>query len=410
MDQIVSRLDSGILMAYKHIVSPVAYCALSIRTGTRDEESKRFGIAHFTEHMLFKGTKKRGALAINGYLERLGGELNAYTTKEETVVHATVLKEDLGKAIELLSELVFDATFPENEAEKERGVILEEISSYKDSPSDLIFEDFDEFIFDEHPLSIPILGYPATVKKIKAVHLKEFRDKFYTLPNVSLSIVSETPYEKVCKLADRYIRPYNSGLYPVPPVRFADIVLTAAAEEKIIARKTFQGHCITGNFSYSYYDDRRYAAALVTNILGGPALNSRLNTVLRERHALAYTVEASNSSYIDAGLFSIYFGSDKANIQRCLSLIRKELDSISEKGLSEQALKAAKKQLLGQLAIASDNAESQCLNMGKSLLVFGKVDTIEEIRSRIEAITSKDIVETATEMFNPAKMKTLIYR
>lgn len=411
MNQIVTKIDTGVLFAFKQITSPVAYCALSIKAGTRDEDPKFKGIAHFTEHMLFKGTKNRRAITINGYLEKLGGELNAYTTKEELVIHATVLKEDLQKAVELLADLAFNATFPEKEIEKERGVILEEISSYKDSPSELIFDDFDEMVFGEHPLASPILGYPKTIKKIDSNALGAFRNKHFVTQNMSFSIVADTSFDKAKTLAEKYFKAYAPKTDNVYPLQNSDILNSFNTPfEKVLYKKTFQAHCVIGVPTYSYYNQKRYTAALLTNVLGGPALNSRLNTLLREKHALAYTVEASNNSYTDTGLFSVYFGTDKINISRCLNLIQKEFTGIIKEGLSPVRLKAAKKQLLGQLAIASDNPEAQCLNMGKSLLVYGKVDSIEEVRAKIEEISEVDIHTVANEMLNPDKFFTIIYK
>lgn len=411
MNQIISRLDTGILFAFKQISSPVAYCALSIKAGTRDEPIQLSGIAHFAEHMLFKGTNKRGALSINGYLEKLGGELNAYTTKEETVIHATVLKEDLPKAVELLTDLAFNAIFPDKEIEKERGVILEEISSYKDTPSELIFDDFDEMIFAGHPLSTPILGFPKTIKRVDSKSLTQYRDTHYLTNNMSFSIVADTSAAKASALVNKYFGLYSKS-NPVQTLSTKTELLfeQKSALEKILSKKTFQAHCVMGTTTYSYYDNRRYTAALLTNVLGGPALNSRLNTILREKHALAYSVEATNNSYTDTGLFSVYFGTEKSNIAKCRSLIFKEFDTVVNEGLSPAKLKAAKRQLLGQLAIASDNPEAQCLNMGKSLLVYGKVDSIEEIKSKIESISDSDIHEVAVDILNPSKLSTLIYR
>lgn len=411
MNQNVSRLDTGILFAFKQISSPVAYCALSIKAGTRDESPEVYGIAHFTEHMLFKGTKKRGAISINGYLEKLGGELNAYTTKEETVIHATVLREDLSKAVELLTDLAFNATFPEKEIAKERGVILEEISSYKDSPSELIFDDFDEMVFANHPLSTPILGFPKTIRKINSKSLENFRNTHFITANMSFSIVADTTAEKASALVNKYfIEHSTSNINPALPAIPNAIPEFSGSTEKIVPKKTFQAHCVIGTATYSYYDNKRYTAALLTNVLGGPALNSRLNTILREKHALAYTVEATNNSYTDTGLFSVYFGTEKSNVPKCLDLIHKEFDSVVKDGLSSVRLKAAKKQLLGQLAIASDNPEAQCLNMGKSLLVYGKVDSIEEIIAKIENISDSDVHKIAGEILDPSKLSLIIYK
>ncbi len=412
MTLFTDKSECGLRFAFRRVVSPVAYCALSIKTGTRDENPFHNGIAHFTEHMLFKGTEKRKSGAINSYLEKLGGELNAYTTKEETVIHATVLAEDLPKALELLSDIAFNSIFPEKEIQKERGVILEEISSYKDSPSELIFDDFDELLFAGHSLSMPILGTPKSIKKIDRDALINFTRTHFRIPNMSLSIVADIDFEKGKKLADKYFAQYAST---EPEENSSDSANYSFAKNDsqrdiVLNKKTFQAHCIIGSKAYSFYDKNRLPAALLTNILGGPALNSRLNLLLREKHALAYSVDASCTSYSDTGIFSVYFGTDKSNLQKCRELIEKEFALFREKEISAIQLKAAKKQLLGQLAISSDNAESQCLNMGKSLLVFGKVEPIAEIRAKIEAISAEDIHRVANEMFCSDSLYSIIYK
>jgi predicted Zn-dependent peptidase len=325
MDITTLQLDSGIKYAFKRISSPVAYCALSVKVGTRDEESVNNGIAHFTEHMLFKGTSKRSASSVNNFLEKLGGELNAYTTKEETVVHATVLKEDLSKAVELLSDLAFNSIFPQKELIKEREIILEEISSYKDTPSELIFDEFEEHIFGRHPLAKPILGTPSSIKKIGVEEIKSFVAKYYVAANMSFSIVADIPAEKGIKLVNKYFAPQGATQTIDESKGSDNLAGDENTREKIVNKKTFQAHCIIGSKAYSLYQNERLPLSLLANILGGPALNSRLNLILREKHGLAYTVDATYTPYMDTGLFSIYFGTDKNNIEKCLDLIKKEL-------------------------------------------------------------------------------------
>lgn len=397
-------------IAFKQISSPVAYCALSVKVGTRDEVSALNGIAHFTEHMIFKGTTTRSANTVNNYLEKLGGELNAYTTKEETVIYATVLKEDLPKAVELLSDLAFNSTFPEKELLKEREVILEEISSYKDSPSELIFDDFDEHIFGKHPLSRPILGTRASIKNIGSDDIRKFTSEHYRTNNMSFALVADIAEEKGLKLINRW---FGNGAvkisdreesFTVPDIKDPELRC------KVIPKKTHQSHCVIGATAYTLYEDKRLPLALLTNILGGPALNSILNRVLREKYGLAYNVDATYTPYHDTGLFTIYFGTDKNNVDRCIELVDKELASLMQKELSPYQLKAAKKQLLGQLSISMDNAESQCLSMGKSLLVYGRVESIETIREKIAQITAENLNEVAREILAADKRYTLIYK
>ncbi|HCV16350.1 MAG TPA: hypothetical protein DF637_08460 [Rikenellaceae bacterium] len=411
MTIITTELNSGIRYAFRKISSPVAYCALSIKAGTRDEKPGQNGIAHLTEHMLFKGTTSRGARRINNFLESLGGELNAYTTKEETVIHATVLKEDIAKAVELLSDLAFNSLFPEKELKKEKEIVLDEISSYKDTPSEQIFDDFDEYIFGEHPLAMPILGKPKSLKSISAQDIKDFTGNYYRPANMSFSIVADIQPERGAKLVEKHFgKMVNNGHAP-NGARKEEIPLTPSSTPglKAITRKTYQVHCVTGSRAYSMYNPMRLPLALLTNILGGPALNSRLNQSLREKHALAYTVDASYTPYTDTGLFTIYFGSDKNNLEKCREIVSKEINLLKDRELSPAILKAAKKQLLGQFAISTDNAESQCLSLGKSLLFYGKVEPIEVIREKIASIEASQIHKAAVEILDTDRMFTLIY-
>ena len=422
--------------SFKRVTSPVAVCAVSTMVGTRNEEPAYNGLAHLNEHMLFKGTEKRGAASINNILENVGGELNAYTTKEETVVHATVLKEDLRRAVELLLELLFTSTYPDKELLKEREVVYEEIISYKDSPADSIYEDFECRLFEGHPLKYPILGTRKTLSRIESSTLKEYLHKWFIPDNMAISVVADMEESQVVKIVERALRKYCPGQHcdiirestlqplvagtagfstagggtaadgatplvwtPVPPFRIE------------INKKHHQAHCIIGTRAYSYTQEReRLALALLANILGGPAMNARLNTVLREKNALVYTVEACFNPYSDTGLFTIYFGCDKPLVERSLRLVRKELERVIEAPLSSRALANAKKQLLGQLAIASDNSEAQCLSMGKSMMIFGYIEPMETTRSKIESLTSSELQRVAQEILAWDNLSILIYK
>ncbi len=406
-----SQLNSGIRYAFRKTNSPVAYCALSIKAGTRDENPACNGIAHLTEHMLFKGTTTRGALRINNFLERLGGELNAYTTKEETVIHATVLKEDIAKAVELLSDLAFNSLFPEKELKKEIEIVLDEISSYKDTPSEQIFDDFDKYIFGDHPLANPILGTPKSIKRVSKRDILDFTEHYYRPANMSFSIAADIDPGKGARLVEKFFgKRVNNGEAPNGKVKKEiELSCSTSGETRLVTKKTYQVHCVTGATAYSLYNDMRLPLALLTNILGGPALNSRLNQSLREKHALAYTVDASYTPYTDTGLFTIYFGSDRNNLSKCRDIVAKEISLLKERELNATALKAAKKQLLGQLAISTDNAETQCLSMGKSLLFYGKVEPIEDLIDRISKIEASQIHKAAVEILDEKRLFTLIY-
>lgn len=407
---ISGKADCGLGYAVKRSGSAVAYCAISIKCGTRDEKGYHNGIAHFTEHTIFKGTEKRSATVINGYLDRLGGELNAFTTKEEIVFHATVLKEDLPKAAALLFELATCPTFPEHEIETEKGVVIDEIHSYKDSPSEDIYDRFEEMVFEGHPLSRNILGTAASVRKITRNELLGFvREKF--LPGrMAFSIVADIDEKKmekdILKLAENYF-----GKEGLPATEREAVNAPAAVPfNRTINKRNHQANCITGGLAPSLYEEReRLATVLLCNILGGPATNSILNSVLREKNGWVYGVECSYTQFADTGLVAISLGCDKANIDKCLKTIEKEIGKLQDEPLSPRKLKAAKKQLLGQLAISGDNGETQCLSMGKSLLAYGRITGGKETRALVEGIKAEDVQEMARKIFDPSKMSTLIY-
>jgi predicted Zn-dependent peptidase len=378
------------------------------------------GIAHFVEHTIFKGTARRSASVINAYLDRLGGELNAFTTKEEIVFHATVLKEDMQKAASLLLELVTSAIFPEHEVEVEKGVVLDEIQSYKDTPSEDIFDKFEELLFEGHPLSGNILGTRASVKKISREELLKFVKEKFLPCRMAFTVVAdidEMKIEKVVlKLADKYF-PQTSvecdslsdckggqvpcGQYSVP---------AAVQFDKTLNKRNHQANCVIGGLAPSLYQEReRISTVLLCNILGGPANNSILNSVLREKHGWVYSVECGYVQFSDTGMVTISLGCDKVNLEKCVKAVYKVLSELQENLLSDRKLKAAKKQLLGQIAISGDNGENQCLSMGKGLLAYGKVSSGKENRALIDAVTAEDIREAARTVFDFSKLSKLIY-
>lgn len=405
---------SGLQFAFRRSRSQVAYSALAIRSGTRNEPETLSGIAHMTEHMLFKGTQKRSPQQISNRLEMLGGELNAYTAKEETVLYSTVLKEDTAKAVDLLFELAFTSTFPQKELDKERCVVIDEINMYKDSPSECIFEEFERLLFEPSPLSRSILGTTKSLKKIDSAALQAYVRANFRPENLCIAIVGNlTPQraEKIARqAAEKYIpasyvpsglpaRPTAPVLLPTPP-RF----------EKEVAKKNHQVNCIIGTTAYSFYDERRMEMILLANLLGGPSSNSRLNQKLREKNALVYAIDASYTQFSDNGSLMIYFGCEKPNLERCIALVHEELAALRDKPLRDSALRAARKQLLGQLAVSSDNGEAQALAMAKSMLVFGNVMPDEEVRRRIEAITPQSLQRVAAEVLAEERLSTLIFK
>lgn len=405
------KAGCGMQYAVKKSGSAVGYCALSIKCGTRNEAGFHAGIAHFVEHTIFKGTEHRSAYVINSYLDRLGGELNAFTTKEEIVFHATVLKEDLGKAASLLLELATCPTFPEHEIQTEKGVVIDEIHSYKDTPSEDIYDRFEEMIFKGHPLSGNILGTTGSVKKISREELLKFVKEKFRPEKMAFTVVAdidEARMEKdVLKLAEKYFgtAAADSGA--------SETKLSAPAAErfeKTLNKRNHQANCVIGALAPSLYQEReRLATVLLCNILGGPASNSILNSILREKNGWVYGVECGYTQFSDTGLVAITLGCDKTNLEKCLNAIDKEIEKLQAEPMSERKLKAAKKQLLGQLAISSDNGETQCLSMGKGLLAYGKVSSGSENRSLVEGITAEDVREMAVRIFDKDNISKLIY-
>lgn len=422
-------MENKITFACKKVASPVAYCALSIKTGTRYEPAQYNGLAHLLEHMLFKGTEKRTSNSINNVLEREGGELNAYTTKEEIVLCATILREDLPKAVDLLAELAFTSTFPQKELEKELDIVYDEIISYKDSPAESIYDHFETLLFKGHPLEKAILGEKKSLRKINSAILKEFLTSNFTPSNMVYTVVGNIDEAEFQKLVQKSVNKYYNSPIEAIPNRELDSDPDYEMENRRVeaegctsltigtpftmelAKRNHQAHCIIGTSAYSYSDgSRRIALALITNILGGPASISRLNNILREKHALVYNIEANFTPYSDTGIFSIYFGCDKSLLTKCKELVYKELEKIVSVPLTERELKNAKKQFLGQLFISQDNAESQCLAMGKSIMVYGKMYPFEQTRKQIEQLTADQLQQVAQEVLSKSRLSELVYR
>ena len=415
----------GLRYAVRRSGSAVGYCALSIRCGTRDEAGFHHGIAHFTEHTIFRGTTRKSASVINSYLDRLGGELNAYTTKEEIVLHATVLKEDLTKAAHLLFELATEATFPDAEIETERGVILDEIISYKDNPVEDVYDRFEGMLFEGHPLGQPILGTTSSVKRIKPEELRRFLRTFFVPQRMAFTVVADIDEklleQRVLRLVVRLFGEQIPS--PASPVRKDKVIVIPSPEgakesvcawpapfDKTVDKHNHEVNVVIGSRGPSLYEEvERITASVLTNILGGPASNSLLNKELREKNGWVYGVECNYTQYADTGIVAISFGCDKPNLEQCLSTLERILARLRDVPLSDRTLKAYKKQLLGQLAISSDNGEAQCLSMGKSLLAWGRIDTSAETRARIEAITPEALQAMARRLFDPASLSRLVY-
>lgn len=407
---ISGRADCGIRYAVKRSGSAVAYCSLGIACGTRYEQGFHSGIAHFTEHTLFKGTEHKSSSVINGYLDRLGGELNAYTTKEEIVLHATILKEDLSKASSLLMEIATEATFPDNEVNTERGVVIDEIKSYKDSPSEDVYDRFEEKLFRGHSLSMPILGTPQSVRATSSDELRRFYKEKFVPGSMVFTIVADIDEKRMeADLLRTFGKFFSgSGMVSGELTRPESVTLDNVFDE-VINKRNHEANAVLGGYAPSLYEEReRIATSLMSNILGGPAMNSILNDILREKHGWVYGVESSYTQYSDTGIMAISLGCERENTEKCIDAVRREISKLQDNALTDRKLRAAKKQFLGQIAISSDNGESQCLSMGKSLLAYGKVASAEEIKREIEAVSADMIRDMACRIFAPDRTSCLI--
>lgn len=407
---ISGRADCGIRYAVKRSGSAVAYCSLGIACGTRYEQGFHSGIAHFTEHTLFKGTEHKSSSVINGYLDRLGGELNAYTTKEEIVLHATILKEDLSKASSLLMEIATEATFPDNEVNTERGVVIDEIKSYKDSPSEDVYDRFEEKLFRGHSLSMPILGTPQSVRATSVEELRRFYKEKFVPGSMVFTIVADIDEKRMeadlLRTFDKFFS--GSGMVSGELTRPESVTLDNVFDE-VINKRNHEANAVIGGYAPSLYEEReRIATSLMSNILGGPAMNSILNDILREKHGWVYGVESSYTQYSDTGIMAISLGCERENTEKCIDAVRREISKLQNNALTDRKLRAAKKQFLGQIAISSDNGEAQCLSMGKSLLAYGKVASAEEIKREIEAVSADLIRDMACRIFAPDRTSSLI--
>ena len=406
MEYTTHTLSNGLRMIHMPTASPVAYCGFAVNVGARDEETSEYGLAHFVEHMIFKGTEHHKANYILNRMERVGGELNAYTTKEETFVYSIFMKEHFYRAFELLTDLVFYSSFPEEQIERETDVILDEISSYEDSPSELIFDDFENLLFKGHALGHNILGEERFLEQFTSETGKSFMNRFYTPNNMVFFSMGDIPFMKIVKWAEELLSGTISDqchLFRKSPQQDVSAISLA------LQKDTHQAHVMIGSLGYSMYDERRLPLFLLNNILGGPGMNNRLNVSLREHYGLVYTVESNITSYVDTGLFSIYFGTDPKNKEKAIKLVHKEIEKFCENKLTERQLAAAKQQALGQLGVSVDNREGLFLNMGKSFLHYDRFDSMDEVFNQIQSITADDVWQIAHEVLLPNKLFQLAY-
>jgi predicted Zn-dependent peptidase len=405
MDYQIFTLKNGIRVIHQEVDSPVAHFGVIVNTGSRDEEATEQGMAHFIEHTIFKGTQKRKAFQIINRLEDVGGELNAYTTKEETAIYATFLEEFYPRAIELMSDILINATFPAKELELEKEVIIEEINSYNDSPSELIFDEFEELIYHGHPIARNILGTPDLVRSFDKPMIERFMHRNYHTNEMVICSVGKLSPQRFIKLIHAHFDAVPENLSERNRLGFS----TYTAQKKEVEKNTYQSHCIIGGEAYSLINPLRLPMILMNNILGGSSMNSRLNMALRERNGMAYNVEANYTPYTDTGVFMVYFGTDRANLAKAAAIVEREFKLMRDKKMGAVQLMKAKKQLIGQLAVSSENREDLMLNLGRSLLYFDKVDTMKSVFEKIESITPDEIFQVANEMLDRDRLSQLIF-
>ena len=403
-----ATLDNGLRAIHCPSASPVVYCGYEVCAGTRDEKEGEEGMAHFCEHTTFKGTRHRSAMQILNRLESVGGDLNAFTNKEDTVYYSAILKNHFPRAVDLLTDIVFGSTYPQAEIDKEVEVICDEIESYNDSPAELIFDDFENAIFAGHPLGHNILGSADTLRTYTTADAMRFTQRYYRPENTVFFVYGDVDFKSVVRQLKRATSAFPAAqpLIDVTP----SITLPPYQPRHIVHDKgTHQAHVMVGNRAYSAHDSHRLPLYLLNNILGGPGMNARLNISLRERNALVYTVESSMVSYSDTGLWCTYFGCDPKDVKKCLRLVRRELDRVMDRPLSESQLKSAKRQIKGQIGVACDNRESFALDFGKAFLHYGWLKDVEKLMADIDNVTAREIQQAALDIFAPDRMTTLIY-
>ena len=409
-------LDNGLRIIHLPSDSKVVYCGYQINAGTRDEEPGEEGLAHFCEHVTFKGTERRKAWQILNCLESVGGDLNAYTNKEGTVYYAAILKEHIARAVDLLSDIVFHSTYPQQEIDKEVEVICDEIESYNDSPAELIYDEFENILFKGNSLGHNILGTAEQVRKFTTEDALRFTRKLYRPDNAVFFAYGDIDFKKLVTLLKRSVgseelRVKNEEFNSREEERMKGEESNSPKGQTIVMEKhTHQAHVMIGTQAYDVHDDRRMPLYLLNNILGGPGMNAKLNLALREHNGLVYTVESTMVAYGDTGTWNIYFGCDEHDVKRCLRLVRKELDKFMEKPLSDAQLRAAKKQIKGQIGVACDNRENFALDFGKSFLHYGWEKNVDRLYEQVDAITAQQMQAVAQELFDEHRLTTLIFK
>ena len=415
-------LDNGLRIIHLPSDSKVVYCGYQINAGTRNEEPGEEGLAHFCEHVTFKGTERRKAWHILNCLESVGGDLNAYTNKEGTVYYSAILKEHIARAVDLLTDIVFHSVYPQAEIDKEVEVICDEIESYNDSPAELIYDEFENIIFKGSPLGHNILGTAEQVRSFKTEDALRFTRKLYRPNNAIFFAYGDIDFKKLLRLlkksflseerrvkSEKFNSPEAQTQFNIQHSTF-NTQHSFEGQTIVMQKNTHQAHVMIGTRAYDVNDSRRMPLYLLNNILGGPGMNAKLNLALREHNGLVYTVESTMVAYGDTGIWSIYFGCDEHDVKRCLRLVRKELDKFMQKPLSEAQLKAAKKQIKGQVGVACDNRENFALDFGKSFLHYGWEKNVDRLYEQVDEITAEQIQAVAQELFDKDRLTTLIFR
>jgi predicted Zn-dependent peptidase len=401
----IFTLSNGIRVVHQRLSREVAHCGLMIGAGSRDELRDEHGLAHFMEHCLFKGTKRRKTFHILSRLDAVGGELNAFTSKEETWIHASHLNQNYERAIELIADIAFNSTFPEKEIKKEKEVILDEINSYKDSPADMIFEDFDELLFGSHPFGKTILGTEKSLQGFRHHHLMTFHSRIFTKENLIFSSAGNISTEKLKTLLEKHL----SHFKPTPGKMKRRLVKPVAPTHQVIQKDIHQVHYLMGCNAYDFNHKYRPGLSLLNNILGGPAMNNRLSMRIREKHGIAYHVDSNYSPFSDTGIFTIYLGTEKVNLEKSKHLIWQELNELKRVRMSARQLSDAKKQIIGQIALAQDSGSAIMFNIAKSLQLFGKIDTLEEIFEKVHQISGEELHDISNDIFKHDRMCSVTY-
>jgi predicted Zn-dependent peptidase len=402
---VIFRLSNGLRVVHQFLPREVAHCGLMMGTGSRDERTGEHGLAHFLEHCLFKGTEKRKTFHILSRLDAVGGELNAFTSKEETWIHASHLKEDYERAIELIADIAFHSTFPEKEIEKEKDVIYDELNSYKDSPADLIFEDFDEMLFGNHPFGRTIIGTENSLKRFTREHLQRFHKRALNLNNLIFSSAGNITAEKLQTLLEKHMGSIKMSSKKL----HREKVKQHHFEHKVEKKDIHQVHYLLGMPAYDFDHKMRPALSLLNNIIGGPAMNNRLSMRIREKHGIAYHVDSNYSPFSDTGIFTVYLGTDKENLKKSKELLWQVLNEFKKERMSARALSDAKKQIIGQIALAQDSGSAIMFNIAKSLMLFNRIDTLEELFEKIHEISAADCHHVAGEIFDAKRSCSVTY-